>query len=1581
MADKKTYIYCNVLPANYQSPYFYICDFDVKPGDIVVIPLRAGDNEKVGLVLDANEYTEANAPYPPQWTKHIIRAFGENEPASLVKEKAKVEAEKAIRFKSDDQLEKIAVKEALIKYGVGKEKINAAKAQLKELLEKIPSKDETISDIIADLLGGIILSADGKTVTGFKAKKSKERVAIRIPSGVETIEDNAFLRVEIDSLFLPKELKYLGKYTINHPYGAYGPYEINAKNVGSIEVEDGNEFFASDGTGFYAIEDGKKKLLRLLNKNINTYTAPDDVSSFEPDCFSDCPALKRVILSEGAESFDEYALPHNTQVEEVFIPKTVKHIRAKSMSGEYSEWNTVAYRIDEDSEYLFRDEDSIYEILDDGTYKLVNCFYAGKGKALFLEGTSVIGTDAFRGHENITKLEFPKSLRVIEEGAFAETGLKSLVVPDYVRRIESEAFAHCDGLKSVQLSPNLEYIAEDAFSDCWELEKIKTDGKRKAFSFEDGVVKKLAVSNQTKAAAASNSGDTVYGWMKGKIFVHTGLSAADEREFEQIVKDNGGEVKSSTVLSTDYLVYNADYDHETTKLRRARELQDQGNEINIITFDEWNEMLAAGLEGAESAEESAAKTPAIPNKDYFAEFAEKIVQTITQESVEYKDHVSDRARYDAQKRVVSVIIAFSQQSQDPELVKERVDCAESLKENDPIKVVMNGENWEVTSVVGKSLGNLGWSIARQSIPYINFIAIENAAVASITPKSQRRKNCKYALGSVSFEITERQPTENMSEQDLITRTQFAYSVDDKEAHLIRWIGDASIKRAVIPATIEGKTVISVKPGLFESDSWVGVEGHVEEIVISEGVKRIEASAFFGHSLQNLTKLVLPASIEYISPDVFTEKDGQYRDLYLNRKTVYVAPAGSYAEKFLKDYKPDHYDVKVLMVVNDDSTEAADELKSLAAFEVEPSDNGFVAKFRSYMGDDFKVTTVKVPGLINGQPVDIFDLSGIPNIVKKLVIPASVKSLLNMESSVFFYSSGHGLDSVDVDPENTFYSSDGKSIFSKDKKTLLRFMSYKSKEYTIPEGTEIIGRFAFSESKNLKKLILPKSIKKIDSHAFYDCEKLEDIIGMEYVTEVGEKIFAGDGWSSGGSIPYERKIPVLISGSSLLRYNELSEKVIRVPDGITKICESAFGWTNENDCVEEIILPTSVQIIERAAFCGRKELKKINIPDGVKEICGSTFAYCEKLESLYIPASVEKIDISAFPKYQEGGRFSTERPCAIKAIEVDPANKNYCSVNGMLLSKDRTELLFIPNGVQGSGFEIPAGVKAVNDSLASNNMTITELALPDSLTQIGKHAFSGCSNLCKLILPDGLKTIGEGAFSDCTSLDKVCFPEGLEEIGEYAFSGCTGLKAVAWPENLKSIGDMAFNECAFEEVALPDTLTHIGSEAFANTAIQKVTLPKSVQTLGWGAFSCVPEIEVYDSIDPDAKDADKGIDTINGYPNSLVGYIGMGPAWAMWECAANHHWVDYTITVKSAESDEIKYKVWMGADGSQRDYYCFLSSAWGHNATFAFDQLDEFFPKIRGKENKLQVAKYRLEYPFELSDEAKAKYEAYVKKNS
>lgn len=76
-------------------------------------------------------------------------------------------------------------------------------------------------------------------------------------------------------------------------------------------------------------------------------------------------------------------------------------------------------------------------------------------------------------------------------------------------------------------------------------------------------------------------------WMEGKIFVLTGFSEKTEAKYTKIIEQGGGTIKSSTVVKTNYLIYNPDYDRETTKLKRAKELLQQGKSISIITGKEF----------------------------------------------------------------------------------------------------------------------------------------------------------------------------------------------------------------------------------------------------------------------------------------------------------------------------------------------------------------------------------------------------------------------------------------------------------------------------------------------------------------------------------------------------------------------------------------------------------------------------------------------------------------------------------------------------------------------------------------------------------------------------------------------------------------------------------------------------------------------------------------------------------------------------------------------------------------------------------------------------------------------------------
>ena len=75
-----------------------------------------------------------------------------------------------------------------------------------------------------------------------------------------------------------------------------------------------------------------------------------------------------------------------------------------------------------------------------------------------------------------------------------------------------------------------------------------------------------------------------------KIFVLTGFGAEEEQKITDIITGKGGEVKSSVVLKTNYLLVNEDYDHATSKYSKALELREKGKQILIIGSKRFYEL-------------------------------------------------------------------------------------------------------------------------------------------------------------------------------------------------------------------------------------------------------------------------------------------------------------------------------------------------------------------------------------------------------------------------------------------------------------------------------------------------------------------------------------------------------------------------------------------------------------------------------------------------------------------------------------------------------------------------------------------------------------------------------------------------------------------------------------------------------------------------------------------------------------------------------------------------------------------------------------------------------------------------------
>lgn len=163
-----------------------------------------------------------------------------------------------------------------------------------------------------------------------------------------------------------------------------------------------------------------------------------------------------------------------------------------------------------------------------------------------------------------------------------------------------------------------------------------------------------------------------------------------------------------------------------------------------------------------------------------------------------------------------------------------------------------------------------------------------------------------------------------------------------------------------------------------------------------------------------------------------------------------------------------------------------------------------------------------------------------------------------------------------------------------------------------------------------------------------------------------------------------------------------------------------------------------------------------------------FANAPALKSITLPASVEKIGIYAFNRaYNLNDDVSAPipTPSIMTNIYVDENNKTFKSVDGVVYSKDGTELVAYPIG-RNEELVIPEGVTKIKEGVCQGAY-ITSLTIPSTVTEISTDAFCLCYNLTEVNLPETLTTIGKWAFQRA-AFTSIEIPASVKAIDSTAF---------------------------------------------------------------------------------------------------------------------------------------------------------------------------------------------------------------------
>ena len=274
-------------------------------------------------------------------------------------------------------------------------------------------------------------------------------------------------------------------------------------------------------------------------------------------------------------------------------------------------------------------------------------------------------------------------------------------------------------------------------------------------------------------------------------------------------------------------------------------------------------------------------------------------------------------------------------------------------------------------------------------------------------------------------------------------------------------------------------------------------------------------------------------------------------------------------------------------------------------------------------------------------------------------------------------------------------------------------------------------------------------------------------------------------------------------------------------------------------------------------------------------------------------------------------FIGEKPIPSQTIEdlsteitEDELKEAFIDERGVKYSKDVRKLLKVPQELR-RGYSVKEGTRIIcNNAFAG--CSLSNIAMPDSVTAIGEYAFSLClllenisipkSVIClngnpfsdwggmleclsptfiyeddvlfnkdkseivsfrnqkieSYIIPDSVTKIRDSAFSDCSSLSNIVIPDSVTAIGDFAFSGCSSLSNIVIPDSVTAIGDSAFSDCSsLSNIVISNSVTAIGDGAFFGcSSLPKIVIPNSVTSIGDCAFSdcsSLPNIVIPDSV--------------------------------------------------------------------------------------------------------------------------------------
>lgn len=452
-------------------------------------------------------------------------------------------------------------------------------------------------------------------------------------------------------------------------------------------------------------------------------------------------------------------------------------------------------------------------------------------------------------------------------------------------------------------------------------------------------------------------------------------------------------------------------------------------------------------------------------------------------------------------------------------------------------------------------------------------------------------------------------------------------------------------------------------------------------------------------------------------------------------------------------------------------------KPIARKNVSTDDTRFVVvTYESEYGNNYNLTDVTIPETVEYRGytykvIGIKDRAFYNSRINTITIPNSVKyigydAFLGCDNLNYTFHVGNLTSWCDIDfqgyranpmcySKNLYLSIPGTSYAEEVKGNLV-----------IPNGVDSIRNYAFLECASITSVSIPNSVTNIGECAFYGCSSLAEITIPNGVKNIGEEAFA--------------YCSALTS--------------VSVPNSVTKIgrwafedCSSLTELSIPSNCVFEGIWEDdgSLQYWGYTIIVGCHNLKKLIVPASLFDMHEEDYLYVKSDYLPYCPEQLESLIINSGELSRLGWDFIERNNKTLKTIDLGE------TTSAAIAEKAFYDCYKLEN------LSLPSQLEHISYMAVAECIRLKSIEIPATVTEIEDRAFENCRMLAAVTFADNgaLNRIGNWAFYNNHELTNLVIPEGVTEIGHAAFYGCTYLKEMTLPSTVQDIADNGFALCA------------------------------------------------------------------------------------------------------------------------------------------------------------------------------------------